>query len=73
MTGRDSSIFLSLFSNFLFMLDEKRKTVTNGTLKNPRVFEKRIQDEKGGKMISIKSQHLYRRRRPGGLVSVDSM
>jgi len=49
MTGRDSSIFLSLFSNFLFMLDEKRKTVTNGTLKNPRVFERCIQDEKGGK------------------------
>jgi hypothetical protein len=66
MTGRDSSIFLSLFSNFLFILDEKRKTVTNGTLKNPRVFEKRIQDEKGGKMISIKSQQLYKRRRPEG-------
>jgi hypothetical protein len=59
MTGRNSSIFLSLFSNFLFILDEKRKTVTNGTLKNPRVFEKRIQDEKGGKMISIKSQQLH--------------
>jgi hypothetical protein len=66
MTGRDSSIFLSLFSNFLFILDEKRKTVTNGTLKNARVYEKRIQDEKGGKMISIKNQQLYKRRRPEG-------
>jgi hypothetical protein len=49
MTGRDSSIFLFLFSSFLFMLDEKRKTVTNGTLKSPEFLKSVYKTRRAGK------------------------
>ena len=67
MTGRDSSIFLSLFSNFLFMLDEKkRKTVTNGTLKRPEFLKSVYKTRRAGKWSQLKVNSYIHRRILGG-------